>query len=361
MCLLATAHVILDAFQDPNAPKRPPSAFLNYSNLRRAELKRQNPNLKNTEISKLLGQEWKAAPASVRQPHIDKEIHERETYLKDIAAWRRQRHDEEAIVREQRIAIAEQSIISKTKVVPPVWLSSIAPSTRGTDQNIPASTFVDDKIPISTAKQNSSGPQQLIIPSPSSPLRKAKLPPFEKTSSPVNHEANNIASLSNWEREIHLEYGNEDESLIPTILPRPTTPQPHSPYAASATLRVSIGDSAIPSFPFGKRLGSSSMFDHHPCFMELSFLHKLYIRLIYAVVVVALASDAYVTGSTPPCSGTSQAPPSTLAHAKSSTTNITSDYQNLFFPGIFHEDASFDPPLLEETTHHSGSTDSGLD
>jgi len=77
--------------KDPSAPKRPPSAFLNYSQTRRTALIEENPHVKNTDISKLLGKEWKAVPQEVRQPHIDKEAREREAYHKKISAWRKQK------------------------------------------------------------------------------------------------------------------------------------------------------------------------------------------------------------------------------------------------------------------------------
>jgi len=66
--------------KDPSVPKHPSSAFLNYSRTRRAILIRDYPDLKNTVISKLLGQEWKEAPPEVQQPHIDQEAMEREDY-----------------------------------------------------------------------------------------------------------------------------------------------------------------------------------------------------------------------------------------------------------------------------------------
>jgi len=39
--------------KDPSAPKRPMSAFLAFSNGRRADLKRQNPNATNSDLSKV--------------------------------------------------------------------------------------------------------------------------------------------------------------------------------------------------------------------------------------------------------------------------------------------------------------------
>ena len=45
--------------KDPLAPKRPMSAFLAYSNSRRAGLKRENPKATNADLSKMLSASWK--------------------------------------------------------------------------------------------------------------------------------------------------------------------------------------------------------------------------------------------------------------------------------------------------------------
>lgn len=45
--------------KDPSAPKRPMSAFLAYSNSRRAGLKRDNPKSTNADLSRMLSKTWK--------------------------------------------------------------------------------------------------------------------------------------------------------------------------------------------------------------------------------------------------------------------------------------------------------------
>lgn len=101
--------------KDPSAPKRPPSAFLNYSQTRRKELIGENPNVKNTDISKLLGLEWRAAPQEVRQPHIDKEAREREEYHRKVSAWRKQeRKNKETVANTQGM----QSFTKQQQIVP---------------------------------------------------------------------------------------------------------------------------------------------------------------------------------------------------------------------------------------------------
>ena len=48
------------AAKDPNAPKRPLSNYMNFCNAKRAEVKAANPDAKMTELSKILGTQWKA-------------------------------------------------------------------------------------------------------------------------------------------------------------------------------------------------------------------------------------------------------------------------------------------------------------
>ena len=54
--------------------------------------------MKNTDISKLLGAEWRAAPPEVRQPHIENEAREREVYHTKISEWRKQQRRNEEIM-----------------------------------------------------------------------------------------------------------------------------------------------------------------------------------------------------------------------------------------------------------------------
>jgi len=91
------------AKKDPDAPKRPMSAFLAYSKNMRGVTKQENLHLSNTEISKLLAVKWKEAPEDIRNNYITKEAVERETYKKAIAEWRaNQKIILDATCREQK-------------------------------------------------------------------------------------------------------------------------------------------------------------------------------------------------------------------------------------------------------------------
>ncbi len=53
--------------KDPTAPKRNSSAYIFYSNEKRHELKRNNPELSFSDIAKILSKQWKNASAEERR------------------------------------------------------------------------------------------------------------------------------------------------------------------------------------------------------------------------------------------------------------------------------------------------------
>jgi hypothetical protein len=84
--------------KDPSAPKRPMSAFLYYSQHRRRAVRDEHPEMKNTEVSRYLGELWRNASEEEKKPYIDREIAEREKYKVAMATWRK----EDDIRKEQR-------------------------------------------------------------------------------------------------------------------------------------------------------------------------------------------------------------------------------------------------------------------
>lgn len=67
------------------------SAFLFFAQDRRPELKERYPTVKNTDISRMLGEMWRNAPDKIRQPYIDREKSERDKYKLDLEEWRTER------------------------------------------------------------------------------------------------------------------------------------------------------------------------------------------------------------------------------------------------------------------------------
>lgn len=76
------------AKKHPLAPKRPMSAFLKYSQTRRSVVKKENPDLSNTDVSRLLGEMWRSASQKERAPYVEQEEVERALYKQEIARWK---------------------------------------------------------------------------------------------------------------------------------------------------------------------------------------------------------------------------------------------------------------------------------
>lgn len=76
------------AKKHPLAPKRPMSAFLKYSKTRRAQVKKENPDMSNTDVSRLLGEMWRNASPGELAPYKKQEEQERAIYKETIKQWK---------------------------------------------------------------------------------------------------------------------------------------------------------------------------------------------------------------------------------------------------------------------------------
>lgn len=70
------------------APKRSMSAFLSYSQLMRPVIRKEFPDLKNTDLSGILAERWRSACEEERRPHLERELREREKYHIEMARWK---------------------------------------------------------------------------------------------------------------------------------------------------------------------------------------------------------------------------------------------------------------------------------
>jgi hypothetical protein len=95
-----------------DAPKRPMSAFLSFSNKRRSDAMKNNPDLSQAEISALLSKMWNDAPAELRDEHIRKEHEARLLYKKAIAIWREKDSQMKLKERSDREAKAQETVDS---------------------------------------------------------------------------------------------------------------------------------------------------------------------------------------------------------------------------------------------------------
>ncbi|CAM9375144.1 unnamed protein product, partial [Sphacelaria rigidula] len=66
------------AKKDPNAPKGASSGFMQFSQAERPRVQQENPDMKITEISKVLGQLWRTMDESAKKPFNKKAAADKE-------------------------------------------------------------------------------------------------------------------------------------------------------------------------------------------------------------------------------------------------------------------------------------------
>jgi len=69
-----------------DGPKKPKSGFMFYSQERRVTLKEEQPTLKITDASKVIGAEWKAFTEAGKQKYQDLAEADRKRYAEEKAA-----------------------------------------------------------------------------------------------------------------------------------------------------------------------------------------------------------------------------------------------------------------------------------
>lgn len=102
--------------KDSRRPKRAMSAFIHYSQEMRPKIKKENPELKTTEITKILGAKWRAASEEDKRSHVEYEKRERETYYKELAVWKEIVEKEEKEEEERRSTLMSEAM--KQGVIP---------------------------------------------------------------------------------------------------------------------------------------------------------------------------------------------------------------------------------------------------
>lgn len=76
--------------KDPNAPKRPQSAFFLFCADRRADVKKANPSFTVGEIAKSLGKQWSEAGPEIKAKYDRAGKAAKEQYLEELAEYKKQ-------------------------------------------------------------------------------------------------------------------------------------------------------------------------------------------------------------------------------------------------------------------------------
>jgi len=74
--------------KDEKAPKRAQTAYFLFTASRRASLKAANPEMKVTQLAKLMGAEWKALSEDAKKPFTAEAAKAKETYTAAMATYR---------------------------------------------------------------------------------------------------------------------------------------------------------------------------------------------------------------------------------------------------------------------------------
>mmetsp|Transcript_42534 Transcript_42534/g.102867 ORF Transcript_42534/g.102867 Transcript_42534/m.102867 type:complete len:152 (+) Transcript_42534:31-486(+) len=98
------------------------SAFLKYSQTRRAKVKQDNPDMSNTDVSRLLGEMWRNASPRERSPYVEQEERERALYKENIRKWRddQARMDAASRTSHQTVQTYHQNQHSQAQMPQPV-------------------------------------------------------------------------------------------------------------------------------------------------------------------------------------------------------------------------------------------------
>lgn len=81
---------------------------------KRKELKGKNPQLKNTDISRILGQLWRSTSDEEKRPFVEREQIEREKYKEKMAAWREMKAQENEAKKKEDAAKADRALVEKS-------------------------------------------------------------------------------------------------------------------------------------------------------------------------------------------------------------------------------------------------------
>lgn len=73
--------------KDPNAPKRPRSAYIFFCNDKRAEIKEKNPDMKMPDIARKLGEMWKGLKEKKKQPYLDEAAKDKARYDSEMGEY----------------------------------------------------------------------------------------------------------------------------------------------------------------------------------------------------------------------------------------------------------------------------------
>jgi len=94
--------------KDPNAPKRPLSAYMFYSKDVREDTKSENPDATFGELGKILGSKWSGLSEEEKAPYHDQAAKDKERYTEEQAAYAEKNPDAVPAKKEKKAPAAKK-------------------------------------------------------------------------------------------------------------------------------------------------------------------------------------------------------------------------------------------------------------
>jgi hypothetical protein len=81
--------------KDPNAPKKPLTSFMLFSNEIRSQIKNENPSMSFGELGKKIGELFRALSSDKKQKYEDMSKREKERYKKALLEFEKGKNDDD--------------------------------------------------------------------------------------------------------------------------------------------------------------------------------------------------------------------------------------------------------------------------
>lgn len=90
--------------RDKDAPKKPMAPFFCYQAKRRPQLKTEQPSLKNTEIIKVMAEEWNLLTNEQKVPFLEATEEQKQRYEVEMKAYKVKKANQEAEEKAKKAA-----------------------------------------------------------------------------------------------------------------------------------------------------------------------------------------------------------------------------------------------------------------
>ena len=161
--------------RDGHHIKRPLNSFMVWAKEKRRTMNRDNPKMRNAEISKILGEEWRQMPEEAKQPYVEEAVRLRKQHKVNHPNYRykpkrKQRQDQAALEKSRSEGLSLFSGIYPSILSTPAQSVFNSPSYSPYNPDLFAPRFPAESLPFSSellVKAPTSIPSSVFTPYPS--------------------------------------------------------------------------------------------------------------------------------------------------------------------------------------------------